>query len=300
MEINGIHIEPTNICTLKCPACARTRFIEQWPQKWQNHSINIDSLLRFLDINLENKRVLLCGNYGDPIYHPDFIELVRQLKSRGSYVIIVTNGSYQKKSWWQQLVSLLGTEDNITFSIDGTSDNFIEYRRNADWSSIAQGMQVVSEATCNSTWKYIPFSFNQYQIEEAKKQSITMGIKKFVVDPSARFDDKIQWLKPDNDLVGHEFAPQQQWKLGNRNSAVDPKCFDGERHFISAEGYYAPCCFSVDHNFYYKNQFGKNKSQYDINQCTLTEILKRQDVANFNQTLEQQTVCQYNCPRKHT
>lgn len=299
MEVNGIHIEPTNICTLKCPACARTKFIEQWTNEWQNHSVDLDALFRFLDIDLTNKRVLLCGNYGDPIYHPEFIELVRQLKSQGCYLTIVTNGSYQKKQWWEQLVSLLQPVDNITFSIDGVPENFTQYRRNADWPSIAQGMQVVTGASCGSTWKYIPFSFNQSNIEQAKQLSTSMGFKKFVVDTSARFDAQTQWLKPQTALINPEFFQQQKWKSGNRALGVDPKCADNERHFISAQGYYAPCCFSVDHGFYYKNQFGKNRAQYNIREHTLSAILQRADVIEFYQTLQKQSVCQYNCPKEH-
>jgi organic radical activating enzyme len=104
--IAGFHIEPTIICTLKCEGCARTRFIDQWPQHWHNHSVDIDQLLRFLDIDLSTKTINLCGNYGDPIYHPDFINLVTGLKSRGAVISITTNGSYKKQQWWEDLVDI--------------------------------------------------------------------------------------------------------------------------------------------------------------------------------------------------
>ena len=100
--IKGFQIEPTNICTLKCSACARTRFIDQWPQHWKNHSIDIDELLKFIDIDLTGKKITLCGNYGDPIYHPDFIKLVIGLKSQGASISIITNGSYKKQEWWEE------------------------------------------------------------------------------------------------------------------------------------------------------------------------------------------------------
>jgi acyl transferase domain-containing protein len=58
-NITGFHIEPTNICTLKCAGCARTRFIDQWPQHWKNQNLSIDSLLQFLDIDLTNKKILI-------------------------------------------------------------------------------------------------------------------------------------------------------------------------------------------------------------------------------------------------
>ena len=119
MHITGFHIEPTNICTLKCSGCARTRFIDQWPQHWKNHSLDINELLTFIDINLVGMKITLCGNYGDPIYHPNFIELVTRLKARGAVISMVTNGSYKTQEWWEQLVSNLTSNDTITFSVDG-------------------------------------------------------------------------------------------------------------------------------------------------------------------------------------
>lgn len=127
--IAGFHIEPTNICTLKCSGCARTRFIDQWPQHWHNHSLDVNHLLQFLDIDLSDKTINLCGNYGDPIYHPDFINFVKQLKETGVTLSITTNGSYKTKDWWQQLTELLTCKDNITFSVDGIPENFTQYRK---------------------------------------------------------------------------------------------------------------------------------------------------------------------------
>ena len=120
-SIDGFHIEATNICTLKCAGCARTRFINQWPQHWQNHSLDINQLLNFLDIDLTGRTILLCGNYGDPIYHPNFIEFVSKLKRAGITLLITTNGSYRTKSWWQELVSHLDSQDIIKFYENGES-----------------------------------------------------------------------------------------------------------------------------------------------------------------------------------
>ena len=91
-SVQGFHIEPTNICTLQCPGCSRTQFIKQWPQHWSNHSLDIDSLFNFLDIDLHNKKIILSGNYGDPIYHPDILTLVKELNKK-SYNIRQTTFS---------------------------------------------------------------------------------------------------------------------------------------------------------------------------------------------------------------
>lgn len=297
MNITGFHIEPTNICTLRCSGCARTSFINKWPQHWKNYSLDINKLLKFIDIDLAGKKINLCGNYGDPIYHPDFIELVTRLKTQGAVISIITNGSYKTQEWWEQLVSKLTSDDNITFSVDGTPNNFTQYRINADWESIQTGMKVVADAVCHSTWKYIPFLYNQHDIEEVKQLSNNIGINHFQVELSDRFDEHTEFLKPDNTLIGSRYVAQVQWKTNNTISTISSKCYNGQEHFITADGYYSPCCYLADHRFYYKTPFGKNKKMYDINQYTLTEILQQEQTIKFYQTLDQQPGCQYNCPK---
>jgi MoaA/NifB/PqqE/SkfB family radical SAM enzyme len=295
--ITGFHIEPTNICTLKCAGCARTRFIDQWPQHWSNHSLDIDQLLGFLDIDLSTKTINLCGNYGDPIYHPDFINFVKKLKATGVTLSIVTNGSYKTKEWWQELTELLSPNDNITFSIDGIPENFTQYRKNANWTSIQTGIEISAKSQCQTVWKYIPFSFNETSIDQANKLALDFGIDKFVVSPSDRYDEKTSMLMPSSkEFTGIRFESQQQWKNNNNVISVNPKCHIGNQHFVTADGFYSPCCYLADHRFYYKTQFGKSKKQYDIRNTTLSELLARPTVVEFYTSLEQQSGCQYNCP----
>jgi MoaA/NifB/PqqE/SkfB family radical SAM enzyme len=295
--ITGFHIEPTNICTLKCAGCARTRFIDQWPKYWKNHNLDIDQLLSFLDIDLSGKHMSLCGNYGDPIYHSDFINFVAKLKQAGTRISITTNGSYRPQIWWQELIEYLDSEDTIRFSIDGTPDNFTQYRINADWPSIQTAIETCVASSCQTIWKYIPFSYNQSSIDQAKKLCQDLGVDSFLLDPSDRFDDKTSHLLPESkNLIGERFDAIEKWKKENVVSKIKPRCDSGQEHFITAEGYYSPCCYTTDHRFYFKNQFGKNKKLYDTRTITLSQLLAESAVIDFYQTLPQHSVCQYNCP----
>lgn len=294
-DIVGFHIEPTNICTLKCPGCARTRFIDQWPQHWQNHSIDIDQLHKFLDIDLTAKTVTLCGNYGDPIYHPKFHDLIRGLKQRDAKLVVITNGSYKTDIWWELTTSILDQSDHVVFSVDGVPENFTQYRINADWNTIHRAMEICAQARCQTTWKYIPFAYNENHVESAKNLSEKIGIDYFQIDPSDRFDDQTKIYKPILDNLGLRYQSQQAWKQHNIQPVV-PRCSDNKSHYISADGYYSPCCYVADHRFYYKTEFGKNKKFYRITDQTLTQILPQPVVVEFYGDLTNQPVCQYNCP----
>jgi MoaA/NifB/PqqE/SkfB family radical SAM enzyme len=294
--VEEFHVEPTNICTLKCPGCARTRFIDQWPQKWKNYNLDIDQLLKFLDIDLVDKKILLCGNYGDPVYHTDLINFVKKLKQRGPRLSIITNGSYKSHEWWQELTSFLENSDSITFSIDGTPENFINYRKNADWKSIQTGIEVSTRSKCQTVWKYIPFKYNQNDIEQVKNLSVELGIDQFEISYSDRFDEKTIEFFPDNTLLGKRYQSQQIWKSDRSITDINPECQMGKyENYVSADGYYSPCCYLADHRFYYKNIFGKNKKQYNIRNTTLSAIREKTEVIDFFNKLTDQSGCQYNC-----
>jgi len=296
-SLQGFHIEPTNICTLKCAGCARTRFIDQWPQHWKNHSLDIDHLLTFLDIDLKDKQIILCGNYGDPIYHPEFIEFVKKLKLTGARISIITNGSYRQAAWWKSLTDLLDGQDIIYFSIDGVPENFEQYRKNANWHSIQVGIETAVASDCQTVWKYIPFKFNQDNIDQARLLAKTLGMDEFMMDPSDRYDELTQDLVPDQkNMIGSKYNSMQLWKKQNIISKLDPKCQTGNQHFVTATGHYSPCCHLADHRFYYKSLFGKNKNHYDITQTTLSQILASKTVVEFYNNLNQNPGCQYNCP----
>jgi MoaA/NifB/PqqE/SkfB family radical SAM enzyme len=255
--------------------------------------------MRFLDIDLAGVKIILCGNYGDPIYHPSLPELVRRLKNQDARILIITNGSYKTAGWWRELTQVLDTRDVVTFSIDGLPENFTQYRINADWSSVRTGIEICSESGIRSIWKFIPFVYNQQDIEHAAKLSRDLGMSEFQLDPSARFDDKTLMYQPSSEaLISTAKILQDDFKKG-ANLEVDPKCAHGSEHFVSAEGFYSPCCFVADHRFYYTTEFGKNKKVYDINKSTLTEVLAAKTTMEFYQNINRQPpgVCQYSCPK---
>lgn len=294
-SITGFHIEPTNICTLKCPRCSRTDFINQFGNKWTNKNLNLEHLKQFLDIDLTNKRFYICGMYGDPIYYPDLIAMVTWMKSAGAGVTIVTNGSYQKAEWWEHLVSVMDETDQFHFSIDGIPDNFSQYRINADWPSILQGVTIAVDSSAQVIWKYIPFSFNQTNIEQARQLSVDLGFDEFQLTPSDRFSSTDDWLLPDSNLVHKKTESKITWS--HQADSIDPLCVKNNReHFISADGLYFPCCLMSDYRFYYKSHFYKNKERYQISNTTITDLLKTEDFYN-NIHKTKNNCCTFNCPQ---
>lgn len=294
-QLEGIVLEPTNICTLKCEKCPRTDFINRFPNKWINKQLNLDHLKTFIDIDIKSKLFTVSGTSGDPIYYNNLFELISWIKYNGGVVHIETNGSYKSREWWKKLCSLLDINDAIVFAIDGIPENFTTYRINADWASIKVGIEEAVKTT-RAAWKFIPFAFNEDSINEAKKISMELGMHSFYLDPSSRWSGNDDPLKP-KFYVDKRFDHVLQW-VPKSNVEIDPKCKkNNKEHFILADGFYVPCCVVADHRFYYTSEFYKNKEKYDISKTTLTQVLEKSK--EFYATLEEQNlkVCTFTCPK---
>jgi len=302
-DIDGLHIELTNLCTLKCPACLRTQLIKRWPQHWKNYNLDLDNLTKFIDIDLQGKVITFSGNTGDPIYHPKFHSFVEYFKQRGAVLRIITNGSYRSEEWWNKTVSYLDSTDTVVFSVDGLPENFTQYRINADWQSIQIGMQTCIQASCKTVWKYILFNYNEHNIADAERLSQDMGFDVFKIEKSNRFDERsgtdyqlISFMPTNNQHIDARYQNQTAWKESNPDVDIDPVCNDKRSHYISADGFYSPCCFVSDYAFYYKTEFGKNKKMYNITDRTITGLFQQKELNDFYSNLNNHSVCQFSCP----
>lgn len=288
------------MCPLKCPGCERTKFKNQFPSKWANKNLNLEHLKSFLDIDLSGKIIKLCGNKGDPIYYNRLLELIEYFKNQGSSIIINTNGSYQSSDWWNQLGGLLEKTDNVIFAIDGLPSNFKKYRINADWDSIRLGINVLTKYSVHTVWKFIPFSFNETNVEEANILADKLGMNEFYVGLSDRWDEELEWLKPSDNFLGWRHESIVEWRKDNSTGNIDPRCkTSNEYHYISSDGFYVPCCFFADYRFYYKSEFYKNRDLYDISKTSITKILQSDHCSKFYSSIEEMRnpCCTFSCPK---
>lgn len=299
-KIAGFEVELTNRCTLACPKCSRTVFQKTFGMKnWRNHDLNIVDLKRFLDCNLAGVKINFGGNYGDPIYHKQLHEIVGWVKRRGAHVGITTNGSYRSQAWWQQLADIVDHKDEINFAIDGTPENFTQYRINANWESILAGIKIVAPAT-RVRYKFIPFSYNENSIEYAQQLAGELGME-FIFERSDRWDGKDDPLKPQSaELVSSQTEHVLHW-VPNQQYNISPKCkTTNKEHYISAEGYYLPCCWAHDYRMYYKTDFYKGREHYNISKTTISQLLAESSpLIEFYNSVEEKPmqVCSFQCPK---
>lgn len=115
------------------------------------------------------------GNHGDPIFHPRLFEIVRYFKRNGAARLLLnSNGSGRPGRWWRALAEELGPDDTVLLSIDGLEDTNAIYRVNSSWPQIMAAVKEL-RGRVRLGWKFIVFSYNQSQMDEARHRAEDLG-----------------------------------------------------------------------------------------------------------------------------
>ena len=86
--ITNLYIEPTTHCNLSCQMCSRNQ--------WRNEEIDHMKLVTFrriLNHIPDTVHRIFFGGVGEPLCHPDIIQMVLEAKETGRTVGLITNGT---------------------------------------------------------------------------------------------------------------------------------------------------------------------------------------------------------------
>ena len=285
----AMHLELTSRCTLACPACPRTWFADKFNMPFPKQDLDLDTLSYFLDCNTGQTvdTLFLCGNHGDPIYYPRLFELIDRFRSTKKF-IIVTNGSFQTPNFWNTLANKLTNNDSIVFSIDGLEHNNHLYRKNSNWQSLMTGLDIMLASNVPVTWKTLVFSYNQHEIQAIKEFAVGKGCS-FSAMLSSRFSDD-------------SFVPESQYvdssRLYSKYESVEltPRCQSQE--YISADGYYWPCCMISSYFTLHKTVLWKQRNNWAIagkKLDALRPILSNWQQGVINDPNNAHDVCKMEC-----
>lgn len=261
-----MHVELTSRCTLSCPGCPRTWFSEKFNRSFPKQDLDLEEFIKFLDCDAGRKieRFLLSGNHGDPIYYPKLFEFIDHFRST-KYFRISTGGGLQTKKFWENLAKRLTDRDTFYFSIDGLEHDNHLYRRNSEWASIIEAVDIMrTQSSAKIVWKSLIFSYNQNEIEQMRELAESKGLT-FIASKTARFGDES--LKPDE-----SFVDTSRLYAANKDvDLIEPMCL--EKRYISADGYCWPCCNISTYYTLHSTALWKNRKDYQISGKTLDDLL---------------------------
>ena len=296
--LESLNLELTSKCALKCPRCART--LDKGNYKITELPLDLIKQRLQSDILKDLNYIDLSGNYGDPIYHTKFLDILRYLKSQNSQQIYIeTNGSGKNVNFWKEVISILDDKDVVTFSVDGLEDTNSIYRINSKWDSIYSAMEIVSKSKIQTDWKFIVFKHNEHQIEKARQFSKQLGISYFIVVKSTIFGksffnkEGLDPLKPEDKWVKN--LPPSLSKNG-KGDKIHPKCLMRGLHYISSEGYYFPCCWMGHYNqFLFSEKEMQSLSLYNY---SLKDIFKSSALKRLEESWKNVSQAHRQCVQK--
>ena len=187
-----------------------------------------------------------CGNYGDPIYHPQFHQVIAHIRREG-----FKPNRDQRLLLADPLVGAHGADplaDQVQFSIDGLEDTNHLYRVNARWRDILAAIEAARARL--SGLEVHRVRHNQHQIHTARKRAQTR-LRRVPSDPLESLDGR--WRdRPARTRLSRTRNGSADGRRSRSRSRpcvmarvrIEPRCARGKNVFISSEGYLLPCCYA--------------------------------------------------------
>lgn len=274
--IDEYQLEITSYCNAACPQCPRNELGHGINPHMPLTHLPRDVIHRAFDKELcqRLRQVFFCGSYGDPIMHPDFLNILIDFRKKNPklWLYIHTNGGVHDRYYWEEIATIMNGHGQIDFGIDGLADTLGMYRRNVKYGQVIENAKAFISAGGRAQWNYIVFKHNQHQVEEARETSKMLGFYNFLPRKTGRFfnhakvEEMPSWpvynsdyvLEPPTDPQYRNqsmlFLPDLKKEYANIKDYFDTteiRCdaMLGRKVAVNVEGLVLPCNF-FNHNLY--------------------------------------------------
>ena len=188
----GVNIDITHRCPLECPACQR----QGWAQKGKKVPGQDMSIEEFKKVIEFFPAITFCGQRSDPVHHPKFLEFLKIMYEK-KIICGIHNASSAKSEEWYIKAFKAHPYARWVFGIDGMPKDSSKYRINQDGEKLFNIMLMSKQYLKKPpVWQYIIFSYNENDIEEAKRIAEENEIY-FLLVHSSRFTQLKETEKTD-------------------------------------------------------------------------------------------------------
>jgi MoaA/NifB/PqqE/SkfB family radical SAM enzyme len=304
-----LHIEISSKCNASCPMCARNNQGFGVSSKFKPNNLSLVEIKKNINIEfIRNlKRLMVCGNFGDPLLNPEIVEIFEYFKSINSNLRIElhTNGGVGSQETWLKLAELVAF---CRFGIDGLSDTNHIYRKGVSWNNLMNNVKTFISAGGHAQWAFLVFKHNEHQLLEVEEKANEMGFKKFMPKRSTRhinaegnFVDKWPVYKSNSEIEYYiEQATDQKFqdnltRFKNLQTSyvkyqdylntteINCKVKDEKSVYLSVDGVVLPCCWlAIDYVMKESTADGAVKGLIEKIKCNESDLnIKTQDIAKI-------------------
>jgi MoaA/NifB/PqqE/SkfB family radical SAM enzyme len=273
--IDEYQLEITSYCNAACPQCPRNengQGINKRMPLCHLDRVVIDRAFT-TDLCSQLRQIFFCGSYGDPIMHPDFLDILRDFRKKNPtlWLYFHTNGGVHDSEYWTEIAHIMAGYGQIDFGIDGLEDTLHLYRRNVKYNKVIDNASAFIKAGGRAQWNFIVFRHNQHQVEQAKQLGKELGFFDVLIRKTGRFfnhytiEEMPTWpvsdqytleppTMPEYRNQSMLFLPDLKKQYKNIKEYFDTTeihcdAMIGPKVVVNAEGLVLPCNF-FNHNLY--------------------------------------------------
>ena len=202
------NIDTSHRCIFKCPQCIRQKTTSQ-TQIRRSFDLEPEQFKKILDYY--DYGITFCGQISDPIYHKDFLSLLKICDGKKKAVRIATVGSGKPDKWWDEAYSYGVGENAWYFGVDGIDQKSALYRIGSNFDEVWDKMRLGKSMGVAIVWQYIVFGYNEHEIERAKEMAEEEGFTLLLVKTNRGFDAKARNIRDSmKDIYSNFPAPSKE------------------------------------------------------------------------------------------
>lgn len=213
-------IDPTNICTLKCPFCP-TGFGNI---KRPNGMMNKEDFEKIIDILGPYLLHIDMQNWGEPLLNKDIYKMISYAKKFDIHVTLSTNfQNFNERSAEDMIDSKL---DRLILSIDGASqETYEKYRRGGNFFKAIENIDILinKKRELRSRlpiviWQFLVFRHNEYEIDIVKKMGEDLGVDDVGINSAfiaADSDEYKDWIPLSSKYSRYDFSGRPKTVTGS-------------------------------------------------------------------------------------
>jgi len=238
-----LYIECTAACNISCSeaCCAPETGITRTRQAGM---LDFDLFRRVVDEAGPALVRIDFFNYGEAFLHKRAVEMCEYIKSRFPHIYLYTstNGLALSEAQARRLVH--SGIDEVTFSIDGASqDSYVKYRQRGRFDVAVANLRAMADEKRTArrdvpflNWRYILFKWNDDDAEmtRARQLAADIGVDRLCWEltdhPENAYSQRFVPGAPALDAIRHEIWDDNN--LGNAIAGATPRAEIGVRRFV--------------------------------------------------------------------
>lgn len=187
-----LNLDICHRCPLQCLRCGRQTSFLNKGKKVPGRDLTIEEFDKISD---HFDSISFCGQYSDPIHHPQFIDFLVMCKEKNVQTEIHTASNHKADEWY---IDAWEANDHAKwiFAIDGLPHMSHKYRVNQDGIKLFDIMLKSKDYLVRKVvWQYIVFFYNEKYIAQAMSLARQSKLE-FQLINSSRWVTENDYLRP--------------------------------------------------------------------------------------------------------